>query len=229
MQGCIILATRKPEQVPWVRQQYQQQLAPLPLIVVANGRANPYDYPFAKTILTGPEHKSECLRRGEQHAIAMGCDWISYWDDDDYYGPKYLLTVASAMQKKPVAGQRCRYLRTREGRLWRTLGERGTILGGCLAARVGVASWADIPNDIGPEQRWQKRVPLSNILTLPPGHFAQCRWPEGSHTWDRSDRHIAFASGGAVDLGAWSEDVVNLRQAEPEATSLGLTPRDLFA
>jgi hypothetical protein len=117
-------------------------------------------------------------------------------------------------------------MRTCGGKLWK-MGGKGVILGGCISMLTGLGRWDTIGNKVlGEEKCWQSQHKDVEPVVLPPGHFAQRRTSPEDHVWPASDRHIAYYSGGAVDLGEWDPAIVDRRKPEPKGVPVQLSKRD---
>jgi len=227
--GALIVPTMRPEKAAWLRATVERQEVRPPVVVVLNGRARDWAhlYRWADVVVSGPQHKAECLELGRQASMRLGCEWYACLDDDDYYGRRYVARVAAAFDAGARwVGQRSHFMRTRDWRLW-LLGDEGFVLGCCLAARCELPGWGGYPNSIGAEGAWQK-AHGEPLTVLEAGDFAQLRDPEVAHVWPASDGHIAMRSGGAVDVGAWDPHLVDGRRPLPRGVAVTWEDDDML-
>lgn len=228
MNGVIVCVTMRPGMRSNLWRNYFQQVCRLPMIVVINGPSVAEAAKYADddvTVVEGPfRNKAGCFQVGMGVAKEMGADFWLCWDDDDYYGPEYCLRYKELFAAgAQIVGQYDRYMKTSEGRLWELTGcHNNGFLMCTIGALLGrTASWADIPDMMGQEVVWQKRMADVPRTPVEKGHFAHCRYGNGAaHVWGVSDQHIALKCQGSVhDLGSWDPDVVDQRvkplQREP--------------
>lgn len=145
-------------------------------------------------------------------------DWFCKCDADDYYGPKYLESIQSAIEAGADYAGRCDlYIRTMAGHLWyQEQGLRGfcngIANGPTLAARVGTALDFPIVEPWGEDTAWIQIMQQAGrrFYSLPPEGMAYQRWSNNEHTWPCTDDElIEGCTVPTFDLGPWNADIVN--------------------
>lgn len=138
----VIVALSRRERLASVIARYRWQTLPNKrLIVVENGPARGVLRDAAATLPSGTvclqsDHGLAALPRntGLAWIQANGGSFVTFWDDDDYYGPEYLSEAWAAMQERPrsLVGKALRYVRLDDG-LYCCLGDNqiGLTGGAC--------------------------------------------------------------------------------------------------
>lgn len=154
-------------------------------------------------------------------------DWFAKCDADDYYGPRYLESLAPAIRLRyDYTGRSRLYIRTTENRLWFAHGKPDQYVfhGPTLAGRVGSSVDFPIVKDWGEDALWCMAMHNQgrSCVTLAPEHFCYQRYANNDHAWPCSDRELRGAWGVEFeDLGTFDRDVVDGIKPRPRGTSLG--------
>lgn len=215
---AIVCVTMRPDMAQHVQRMVEHQLHPAKVVIVRNGCAMSQEYPFADIVLDGPfGDKAACFDIALQYCRDYGIERWACFDDDDYYGPKYLSSAMEDLNLGHMYTVQCdRFMRTSSGRLWLL---NGTSTNGALMCTMAglvefTASWAGIEKVIGQEAVWEQRMRDAGYSfgVRAYGHFAQCRYGDGrAHSWNATDAHIATVSRGKVwDLGEFDRKIVDL-------------------
>lgn len=248
--GVVVLLSR-PRFLPDILAMWRVQTLPEAercLIFVASGDATACALSWPDVLVSEPTTIADLRNIGVARARELGCDALAFWDDDDYYGPRYLEEVAAALEHAPIVGKASTFVRVVDWdkdrpsepadrlRLCTLPGtedvtrEPCPVRGGTLAFRLD----ADVPafRLPDPAQPWGEDTAFCSdaaerglTMRLTSRWNYAYRRGESDHVWPRSaESHARLYQelGGFVgDCGPWDESVVNgLR--EPTTTPLEL-------
>lgn len=176
--------------------------------------------------LDAPEDNiASAMNEGLNYARRMGDkgDFFCKWDDDDYYGPDYLLTVADGFSRGADAVARAaHWYRARDGKLWFVDGPQRQFIdhkivmrGPTLAGRLDCADFVNV-GPCGEDDRWIEDMLErgAKFWMTRAGSFCWMRYqdPKHRHSLDRTDQTLLWAQEFPVlDTGLmWNAEHVEL-------------------
>lgn len=142
-------------------------------------------------------------RRNEGLATARerGVEWVVFWDDDNYYGPRYLEDFERAAPEADVISRGLGFVRNGPA-LWDFSARKlGFFPGHSTAVRVSIA--LDMPDCTGGEEiPWSRSLVAlgARVTWLPPTCLVYDR-SAGDHGYDSTWPEFLMAFGPGVNLG----------------------------
>lgn len=119
MQITVVVPFSRPENWGRVLENFSRQRHPHKrLVIAANGRASNTaapSLPFESGVIQSGSSPSLARNAGLALVRASGGGPVSFWDDDDYYGPQYLSEVADNLVSGSVTVKFFRYVRWDDG------------------------------------------------------------------------------------------------------------------
>lgn len=220
----LIVPLSRPEMVENVIANVRRQRLPCELVLARNGRARD-----CWTMTSGlrvwwidaPEDSvASAMNAGLGYARKLGShrDVFCKIDDDDYYGPEYLLAVADGFSRGAdvVARAACWY-RTQSGAMWFIDGPQRQFVdhtaglhGPTIAGRLDCADFENV-GQWGEDHTWFKRMGKlrSKFWATRAGSFCWMRYGTrhghsyafGDHTIGWSQQHPVIDTGARWDAG----------------------------
>lgn len=142
-------------------------------------------------------------------------DWFCKCDADDYYGPGYLESIATAIVRgADYCGRSSLYVKTTTGRLWYAEGapDETSFHGPTIAGRISLALQFPDGTQWGEDDAWCRdmRAAGRRSTVLAPEGFCYQRHADYRHTWPCSDYDLRVSwPVEFLDLGAIDYRVVN--------------------
>lgn len=194
MKLLAAVALSRPERAAAVAETLRRQKARAQWLVVENGSAEG-SFVGSATVVTSRMSAGAARNAALAYARARDFDWVSFFDDDDYYGPHYLAEIIDAANAgdADVLHKGVGFVRFDTG-LWLFNSATAHVMANTLSVRVSRApEFLEIAE---PEEPAWTRAAIARgmrIRRLPPWH----------HVWNRSGnpaRHVF--KGGAAALRA---------------------------
>lgn len=190
------------------------------LVVVLNGSGRLVEFPSGITTIESAAHQSHAKNAGLEHALKDG--WSTHWttfDDDDYYGPKYLQEVADAFAAgHEVVGKSESWVSLHDGRLM-LFGNDGAsrVVPGLQGPTIGSVLWPDMPR-FSARDRWGEDFEWTEdakklgkqCWATSRNHFCYVRRAPQQHTFPLTDEELlAFSRGDVFHVKNPGLDVVD--------------------
>lgn len=186
------------------------------LLVVANGSAYKISFGHKRTkLLRSRTNLSDPMNKGLEYLRkrAGKDDWFCKFDDDDYYGPDYLSSIASVAESGANAVARYKvWMRTPDNILWTV--DNGDMMphGPTLASRVDIAEDFPEVQGWGEDGLWVQKMQKKGIVFTrgPLEGFCWLRYQKGhGHSFPLQPRHFLMLDVNVDEYGLYNEDVVN--------------------
>jgi len=172
-------------------------------------------------LLTSGKHQSWAKNEAilKLRALGHSGDYWSTWDDDDYYGPRYLEELAANLHKGDVIGKSRSYIKLSDDHLYLmtsppqndVVTQSWVIHGPTITARIGDSLlFEHLP--FAEDLKFVHQMKEQGGIAYATSQYNWCymRGPIRDHTWMISDEEFKFAnSNHFIDYGAFDEDVVN--------------------
>jgi hypothetical protein len=204
------------------------------LILVFNGASHNFERAHDIVVLNSERGPAQYMNAalGWLRENAPPTDWFAKCDSDDYYGPRYLESVADSEQfGADYSGCNSAYIKPMAGGLWFVNGHSDSMFHGpTLAARIGTALPFPHVDDWGEDELWSANMvrECRQPLVRAPEGFCYQRWTDNEHTWPCTDSELLRAWALPFsDLGAFNLRVVNGDIARPTGTPVGSPDTDI--
>jgi glycosyltransferase involved in cell wall biosynthesis len=193
------------------------------LVIVENGKGigtcKAHNLQPDLLLSSGP-HQSWAKNEGilKLRALGYGNDFWSTWDDDDYYGPKFLEELAANVHKADVIGKAKSFIKLTDGRLYliakppeNSLVTSAIIHGPTITAKVGESLlFEHLPFAEDLKFVDQMREQGATFYVTSRYNWCYMRNENAEHTWQIGDDEFRFANSGSfIDYGPFDKDVVN--------------------
>jgi glycosyltransferase involved in cell wall biosynthesis len=139
-------------------------------------------------------------------------DWFCKFDDDDYYGPEYLNSIAQRANDSQAIARTKVWMRTPEGMLWTVDNGELSPHGPTLASRVDVADDFPEVHGWGEDGLWVQSMLAKGIVFSngPLEGFCWIRYPKGhGHSYPLQSRHFRMLGVGIEEFGRYDVRVVD--------------------
>jgi hypothetical protein len=214
----VVVALGRPERAPIVLAQWRAQTVRASIVLVA-------EQPVPGAITTpGPRSAGGKRNAGLEYARRHGHEFAVLWDDDNYYGRRYLEDFQSADESGADVASRGLGLVRFGAELFHFPRRIGFFPGHSTGVRVNIApEFADCSG--GEELPWTKRLKDAgaSVSWLSPWHLVYDRTP-GKHAY-QSTRAEFFGSFGTprelgkrADLFADAPHALDQYPSAPEVT-----------
>jgi glycosyltransferase involved in cell wall biosynthesis len=211
----IVCPFNRPHNLERVLNHWKRQLVSVPLVLVASqlGDWAARAEQAGATVLLGPPSIGGAKNVGLEHARAVGAEWVTFIDDDNYFGPMYLREVQrNAVEGVDVITQGIAFVRFGED-LWLFSAPLTFCAGHCTSVRVAIApAFPEV--SLGEDVGWSRELGSARVLHLGPWHSVYDRTGDG-HAYDAPFAEFMRAFGPARYIGAVGDDFVDL----PRSTS----------
>lgn len=176
-------------------------------------------------VVRGPGSAGGNRNAGVEFARSSGEEWVVFWDDDNYYGPRYLEDFEAAMPDADVISRGFGFVRA-GAHLWHFGRRPGLFLGHSTAVRVAMAP--DFPDISGGEEYpWSCALGGARVSWLSPWHLVYDR-TEREHAYPAPWAVFHRAFGPATDLGVCLDSFVDSPR-DFERRPICASDEDVFA
>ena len=205
----------------------------LRLVLVCNGAAEGVTVPTSDsriTVLRSASGLSAPMNVGLAFArrFASSGAWFAKFDDDDFYGRRYLSQVARGLEVgADVVGKQAIWIRPKRGGLWFYSGPHSAwdpgigVHGATITAKLeGAADFPEV-RDWGEDAAWQleARERGARVWIDEPSSYCYLRHDSG-HAFDVSDDEIRSMGGDVFDCGEYATAVIEGLVAAPSRVRL---------
>jgi glycosyltransferase involved in cell wall biosynthesis len=172
-------------------------------------------------LLTSGKHQSWAKNEGILKLRALGHtrDFWTTWDDDDYYGPRYLEELAENLHKGDVIGKSKSFIKLSDDNLYLidtppenvALDDKWVVHGPTITARVGESLLFE-HQPFAEDLKFVDEMRLQGAKIYVTSRYNWCyrRNASSNHTWQISDDEFKYANSGSfINYGPFDEDVVN--------------------
>jgi hypothetical protein len=198
----VVASVSRPGRIDFVLANFERQTQAAHLLLALNGAARD------ASVYAGPWTLLRCEGGTPARPRNAGLDWVkansagmvSFWDDDDYYGPGYLSEVAEALRGHPrrVVGKVIRFVEFDDG-VWLFLRRQGTaFLGGTMAGWASeLPPIPDLP--CHEDHEWCRLLERDGfeLKALSGAHYIYNR-KSGGHAWDATRTQMLHCYGPAI-------------------------------
>jgi glycosyltransferase involved in cell wall biosynthesis len=172
-------------------------------------------------LLTSGKHQSWAKNEGILKLRSMGrhSDYWTTWDDDDYYGDRYLEELAANVHKGDVIGKARSFVKLTDDHLYlmskplenSLLDNKWVVHGPTITARVSDSLlFEHLPFAEDLKFVEQMRDQGADIYVTSKYNWCYMRNARANHTWQISDDEFKFAhSGHFYDYGRIDFDIVD--------------------
>lgn len=203
----VIVPASRPEMVERVKRNFSCQLyGKKRLCVVENGRAiGAYSASGADKILQSEPHQSAAKNTGiaSLRKSHPGAYYVAM-DDDDYYGPEYILEHVERAQRGRINGKLSAWVKFNDGLVyfgnnWNPGSPVKSLLGATIGCYLADAQEFPVIRAAEENAFCAKAIESGcEVVTVGPRHFCASREGDvSSHTWQGSPEKVWRVSGWA--------------------------------
>jgi len=189
---------------------WQRQTVKAPLVLVAD---EPGDWvaraeEAGAKVITGMKTIGAAKNAGTDLALSLGEEWVVIWDDDDYYGPRYIETIQSEITSEvDVLSLGIAFVRFDDG-LYLFTTPLYFCPGHSTAYRVSTAPrFPEI--SLSEDVVWSKFIKAERAKHLPPWHLVYYR-VTGQHAFKASQARVIQSFGEARRIGEVPDEFVDV-------------------
>lgn len=201
MKALIVVPFHDPCWAERTRANVSRQTAQLPALLVRNGAARTFASDFSEVTHSGGSH-ADAVNAGVAWARSHGFAHVVLFDSDDYYGPRYVEKVLSALGAVDFCGQQRLFAQLQDGSLH--LMQRP---GRCFVfATIGfrVASFVPVSDQLDNCAEWTGRLLAKGATWRENGPEGYCYFRHGRNAhWDGrlTDPLVRAAWGPSLNYG----------------------------
>ena len=215
----VIATLTRPKQKTHIRRQFDRQTwQRRRLVIVARTDVPTPCIPACDTVL----FDSGAKRQGGARNVGM--DWaldnhgpeaiVSFWDDDDFYGPRYLEEQMAHVEHGVIVGKTFGFTRFDRGIVYfpaqRNFFTRTMLIGGTIGGYLGdMPFWTD--GAVGEDTEFSahcRRLGKKTYVTSGMNWLYDRSGPYGSHAFRAGEQRIWMIAGGKAMPCGDSADVV---------------------
>lgn len=162
-------------------------------------------------VVTGQKTIGGAKNVGTMMARELGHEWVAIWDDDDYYGPRYIETIQREIcDLWDVLSWGIAFVRFDDG-LYLFKTPLYFCPGHATAYRVSTAPvFPEV--SLSEDVVWSRTIPKERMKHLPPWHLVYYR-TSGDHAFEaiKAEMLVSFApNDGALRIGDVPDEFVDV-------------------